>query len=140
MGKAFATLVLCLPLGGGDSPEAAIRKVLDAQAAAWNKADLPAFMEGYWQSPDLTFFAGNSKAAGWQATLERYRKRYQGEGNEMGRLSFKELTVNLLGTEHALVKGRYELQLKSETPTGIFTLILKKLPQGWRIIHDHTSN
>ena len=141
-----AALVLGLLLSGsmaaaGDDPaEKAIRQLLDAQVVAWNKGDLPGFMEGYWQSPDLTFFSGGNKTRGWQATLDRYRKKYQGEGKEMGKLAFKELDVRLLGADHAVVTGRFQLQLKAETATGIFTLILHKKEAGWRIVHDHTSS
>lgn len=135
-----ATIVaLGLLLAGGDEP-AAIRKVLDDQAAAWNRGDLAGFMNGYWKSDRLSFFSNNDKTAGWQATLERYRKKYQGDGKEMGKLAFSEVSVELLGAEHALVKGRFRLTLKDVAPTGIFTLILRKLPEGWRIVHDHTSN
>jgi beta-aspartyl-peptidase (threonine type) len=129
-----------LPAGGPAEEKAAVRRLLDAQVAAWNKGDLPRFMEGYWRSNDLTFFSGDKKLAGWQATLDRYRQRYQDQGKEMGKLSFEELSVELLGTDHALVRGRFRLRLEKESPTGIFTLILRKLPAGWRIIHDHTSS
>jgi len=133
-------LVACLsvaqpPGGAGD-----IRKVLDDQVVAWNRGDLEAFMAGYWKSPDLSFFSGNAKTAGWQATLDRYRKRYQGEKKEMGKLAFSELSVEMLGVDHGLVCGRWTLTLSKETPTGLFTLVMKKLPEGWRIVHDHTSN
>ena len=128
------------PAGGPAEEKAAVRRVLDAQVAAWNKGDLPGFMDGYWRSNDLTFFSGDKKLAGWQATLDRYRQRYQGEGKEMGKLSFEELSVELLGNDHALVRGRFRLRLEKESPTGIFTLVLRKLPAGWRIIHDHTSS
>src|SRR5262245_33243419 len=125
---------------GDDPAHKAIRQVLDAQVVAWNKSDLPGFMEGYWQSPDLTFFSGNNKTRGWQATLDRYRKRYQAEGKEMGKLSFNEIDIRLLGGDYALVTGRFELRLKADTATGIFTLILHKKDVGWRIVHDHTSS
>lgn len=72
--------------------------------------------------------------------MERYQKRYQGEGKEMGKLKFSELSVEKLGADHALVKGRWQLTLTKESPTGLFTLIFRKLPAGWKIIHDHTSN
>ena len=132
-----------LPVTGAghapESPKDAIRAVLDAQVKAWNRGDLPAFMQGYWQSPELSFFSGNTKTRGWQATLERYRKRYQGDNKDMGQLSFKELTIEFLGSDYALVRGRFELRLNATTATGLFTLILRKLPAGWRIVHDHTS-
>lgn len=117
----------------------AIRKVLNDQVAAWNKGDLPGFMEGYWNDEKLSFFSGNTKTAGWQATLDRYRKKYQGEKKEMGKLAFVDLSIDLLGPDHALVRGRFRLTLKNESPSGLFTVIFKKLPAGWRIIHDHTS-
>jgi ketosteroid isomerase-like protein len=118
----------------------AIRTVLDAQVAAWNAKDLPGFMKGYWESDDLTFFSGNTMTKGWKATLDRYRTRYQGEGKEMGKLSFEDLAIEILGAEHALVRGRFRLRIGDETPTGIFTLVLRKTPTGWRILHDHTSS
>jgi ketosteroid isomerase-like protein len=118
----------------------AIQAVLQDQAAAWNKGDLAGFMKGYWESDQLTFFSGNSKTSGWKATLGRYQKKYQGEGKEMGQLSFTELSVEMLGADHALVRGRFTLKLNKDMPTGIFTLILKRTAAGWRIVHDHTSS
>jgi beta-aspartyl-peptidase (threonine type) len=118
----------------------AIETLLNDQVTAWNKGDLPGFMKGYWESDQLTFFSGSTRTSGWKATLERYRKKYQGEGKEMGRLSFEELSIDLLGPEHALVRGRFRLQMKEAKPTGLFTLILRRTRASWRIIHDHTSS
>ena len=69
--------------------ETAIRAVLDDQAVAWNKGDLEGFMKGYWNSKDLTFYSGKDKRQGWQETIDRYKKRYQGDGKEMGKLTFR---------------------------------------------------
>jgi beta-aspartyl-peptidase (threonine type) len=97
-------------------------------------------MAGYWKSPRLTFYTGKTRLRGWDATLERYRKRYQGEGREMGKLTFNEIDIEFVGDDHALVRGRFRVTLKKQTPEGLFTLIFRKLPEGWRIIHDHTSS
>jgi beta-aspartyl-peptidase (threonine type) len=118
----------------------AIRDVLEAQVKAWNKGDLEEFMKGYWNSPELTFISGGDRTRGWQATLERYRKRYQSEGKEMGKLTFSELEVEVLGPEAAFVRGRFQVQLTKQKLAGRFTLIFKRLPEGWRIVHDHTSS
>jgi ketosteroid isomerase-like protein len=126
-----------------DDPSAAqraIQDVLDAQVAAWNKGDLEAFMTGYWQSPELSFFSGKDKTPGWEATLKRYQTRYQAEGSEMGTLTFRELEIERLGPDSAFVRGRWQLQTSKDNPGGLFTLIFKRLPQGWRIVHDHTSS
>jgi beta-aspartyl-peptidase (threonine type) len=124
-----------------DAPPAkqAIEAVLKDQAAAWNKGDLKGFMSGYWNSPDLTFYSGKDKTRGWQATLERYQKRYQTDQNSMGKLTFSELEIEPLGADSAWVGGRWQLVIGEETLGGLFTLIFKKTPEGWRIVHDHTS-
>jgi beta-aspartyl-peptidase (threonine type) len=123
------------------TPEEEIRAVLDQQASAWNRGDLDAYMAaGYWNSPDLTFFSGGTVTRGYQPTLERYRRGYQTTGREMGKLDFSDVTVEMLGPEAAVARGRFHLAMKNGTePRGIFTVIFRKFPQGWRIIHDHSS-
>jgi ketosteroid isomerase-like protein len=122
------------------APEDAIRAVLAAQVEAWNKGDLEAFMQGYWASPELTFFSAANRTQGWQGTLDRYRKRYQSEGQEMGKLTFSDLQVEVLGPDAAFVRGRWQLERSKDRPGGLFTLIFKRFPEGWRIVHDHTSS
>ncbi len=123
-----------------EAGKVAIQKVLDDQVAAWNKKDLEGFMRGYWNSPHLTFSTGKDKLRGWQATYDRYRKRYQSEGREMGTLTFSELEIEMLSPESAYVRGQWKLVTSKDKPEGLFTLIFKKLPEGWRIVHDHTSS
>jgi ketosteroid isomerase-like protein len=132
-------VLLCLP-AFPQSPEADVHKIFDDQIAAWNHGDLEAFMRGYWKSPKLTFFGNNTETHGWEETLSRYRQRYQAEGKEMGKLDFKSLNITPLGNEHALARGRWHLVFKSgKEATGMTTLVLQKMPEGWRIIHDHSS-
>jgi len=119
---------------------AAIQALLDAQVKAWNAGDLEGFMDGYWQSPELTFFSGPDIRHGWQETMERYRQRYQGEGKEMGQLTFSEIQIEQIDATHVWVRGRWQLVTSKGTPGGLFTLIIRRLPEGWRIVHDHTSN
>jgi beta-aspartyl-peptidase (threonine type) len=117
-----------------------IRSILDAQVVSWNKGDLEGFMTGYWKSPELTFFSGSDVTSGWQQTLDRYRKRYQSEGREMGKLAFSELQIKPAGDSAAWVRGRWKLVTSKETLGGLFTLIFQRTPDGWRIVHDHTSS
>src|SRR5215510_14134045 len=127
--------------GGQKTPEAAIRAVLDAQVAAWNAGKLEEFMEGYWRSPNLTFFSGGRKLSGWDATIERYRKTYQAEGKEMGKLAFSDLDIQLLGPDGAVVRGRFGLTMSDGKKLGgLYTLIFRRFNQDWKIIHDHTSS
>jgi beta-aspartyl-peptidase (threonine type) len=114
-----------------------VRAVLQAQDDAWNAGDLERFMDTY--ADDLTFYAGGNILRGRQALTERYRKRYQSEGKEMGKLSFSDLEVIPLTDEAVLARGRWKVVLKNETPDGLFTLLMRRFPDGWKIVHDHTS-
>jgi beta-aspartyl-peptidase (threonine type) len=120
--------------------EQAVRQVLDEQVAAWNRGDLKGFMAGYWSSEELSFFSGSQRTRGWQATLDRYVERYQSKGQEMGQLTFRDLEIEQLGPDSALARGRWQLKRSKDAPGGLFTLIFKRLPEGWRIVHDHTSS
>ncbi len=117
-----------------------VRAVLDAQVAAWNRGDLEGFMKGYWQSPELTFTSGTTQTSGWDETLARYKRRYQGEGREMGTLTFTDMSIIPLERRTALARGHWKLVFSDgKSSEGLFTLVLKQLPEGWRVIHDHTS-
>ena len=116
-----------------------IRGVLDRQVEAWNRRDLESFMQGYWHSPELTFYSGGTTVSGWEETLGRYRNRYQSAGNEMGTLAFTDLKIELLGPAAAFVRGRFHLKMSDKNSDGLFTLTFRRFPGGWKIIHDHTS-
>jgi beta-aspartyl-peptidase (threonine type) len=137
-------LLFPIPLPSAENPskrtQAEIEQVLRAQQNAWNAHNLEGFMEGYWNSPDLTFFAGDQIASGWDAALARYRRTYQGQGKEMGKLEFSDLRIEPLGSDAAFVRGAWHLSMSDgKTPHGLFTLVFRKCPGGWKIIHDHTS-
>jgi ketosteroid isomerase-like protein len=117
-----------------------IRAILDKQVEAWNRKDLEAFMSAYWKSEALTFYSGGIKTNSWQTTIDRYRNRYQSDGKEMGQLEFSELQIETLSNHSAFVRGHWQLKMKDGEPGGLFTLIFRRLPSGWKIIHDHTSS
>jgi len=126
--------------GGPISQKAAIQKVMRSQIEAWNRHDLEGFMAGYWNAPSLTFFSGATETQGWKATLDRYRKKYQAADTEMGTLAMTDLQVEMLGPQSAFVRGRWQLTLSNgKQPHGLFTVIFRELPEGWKIVHDHSS-
>ena len=119
--------------------EAEIRAVLDEQAAAWNRGDIEGFMRGYWKSERTTFSGSSGTTRGWQGLLERYRRSYP-DRKTMGRLTFAEIEITMLSRDAALVLGHWKLEREADQPGGVFTLIARRMPEGWRIIHDHTSS
>jgi len=121
-----------------DTDRAAILAVLTAQQSDWNKGDIRGFMEGYWKSSELTFAGTRGFTRGWQPVLARYEKSYADKA-AMGTLDFSELEIRQLGPDAALVLGKWHLQRQAGDVGGIFTLVFQKFSEGWRIIHDHTT-
>ncbi len=119
--------------------EAAIRAVLDAQAAAWNRGDLEGYMDGYNRSPNTEFVSGDRINRGWQAVLDRYKKSYDSR-EKMGVLTFSELEITVFSKDAALVLGRWRLKRANDEPHGTFSLLFRKTKAGWRIVHDHSSS
>jgi beta-aspartyl-peptidase (threonine type) len=108
------------------------------QQAAWNEGDIPAFMKGYWNSPQTTFSGSSGVSRGWDTVLVRYQKGYPDKA-AMGHLDFSDLEIRSLGSESALVLGTWHLKRQSGGIGGVFSLVFQKFPDGWKIIHDHTS-
>lgn len=146
VGLAFIAIcwLLARPALFGKPPDthgadrAAINAVLKAQQAAWNRGDVDAFLKGYWESPELTFSGSNGVSRGWDGVLARYKKNYPDRA-AMGELDFSELEIRFLGPEAALVLGKWRLKREIGDIGGVFTLVWQKFPEGWKIIHDHTS-
>lgn len=129
------------PVARAQGSEAAIRQVLTDQQSAWNQGDVVTFMHGYDDSPETTFI-GKSIEHGYQMILARYQHNY-GSRDAMGQLDFSDITVRMLGEEHAVVTGHFHLtrtQAGGGDAAGIFSLVFEKKPAGWKIILDHTSS
>ena len=124
--------------GEASTDQAQIRALLDAQVAAWNRGRVTTFMQGYWNSSETEFVGSTGIVRGWQPVLDRYRKTYPDRA-AMGHLDFSDLEITMLGPDAAMVVGQFHLKRQNDAPSGVFTLIFRKLPEGWRIIHDHTS-
>ncbi len=143
--RMMVATALCVPVAAWaqnntDQQKTAIRTMLQRQVEAWNRHDLEGFMAGYWRSPELTFFSNDTVTRGWEPTLKRYQAKYQAAGKEMGTLDFFDLEVTPLSPDAAFVRGHWHLRMKDGSePGGLFTLIVRKFPDGWKIVHDHTS-
>jgi ketosteroid isomerase-like protein len=133
----MATFVGAAP----QSPEnaiAEIQSVLHAQQGAWNRGDIDEFMNGYAKSKSTVFVSDDEVRRGWEIVRDRYRQKYS-DRTKIGTLGFSDIEVTVLSPDAAVVFGRWTLKRARDKPHGHFTLIFKHLPEGWRIVHDHTS-
>jgi len=118
--------------------ETGVRGLLAEQAAAWNRGDVDGFLAGYWNSEETVFAGSQGIIHGWQAVRERYRKNYP-DRKAMGTLAFSDLEVAALCPDAALAIGKWHLDREAGPVGGVFSLVLRKFPDGWRVIADHTS-
>jgi len=112
-------------------------RIHDFQRKAWNEGNIEGFMAYYWKSKKMTYQSGDARLQGWDALLNRYKKVYP-EGN-MGTLEFSDLIVHVLSNDSAYVLGKWKLKTETWTKQGLFTTIFKRMEDGWKIIHDHSS-
>jgi uncharacterized protein (TIGR02246 family) len=133
-------ILLCLaPLLFAQSDE--IHAMLRNSQTAWNRGDLAAFASDYEDSPETTFVGREVTRGGTQAILDRYRRGYPNR-EAMGMLEYSEIVVRPLAPGLALATGKFNLKRTAAgggDASGRFTLVLRKTPAGWKIIHDHSS-
>ncbi|MBC8121314.1 MAG: nuclear transport factor 2 family protein [Gemmatimonadaceae bacterium] len=133
-------LVVSSPVYAQEAPEQDIRQVLEAQVSAWNRGDIPTFMTGY-ENAESTTFIGKTITKGYRQVLANYLERYASR-EKMGLLTFRDLEIQPLGSDHASVVGRWNVERPQSVGGqvgGIFTLVFRRTPVGWKIILDHTS-
>src|ERR1700704_3198566 len=136
----LAIVILIGPssLFAAEDADTGIQAVLNAQQEAWNRGDIDAFMNGYWRSEETVFVSGDEVTRGWQKVLDRYKKKYSDRA-KMGTLTFSNLEITPLSTDSAVALGAWKLKREQDQPHGRFTLIFRRFPDGWKIMHDHTS-
>jgi ketosteroid isomerase-like protein len=115
-----------------------IRNVMKKQQDAWNSGNLEGFMDGYWRSDSLRFLSKDGVTMGWKASLLRYQKAYPSQ-EAMGQLKFENLRIEVLSGEEAYADGRWNLFRSSDTLSGHFTLLWKRIDGRWLIVSDHSS-
>ena len=117
----------------------AVRAVLTAQQDAWNHGNLDGYMAGYAKTPDLVFTSASKVRRGWQETYDKYKAKYGSDPSTMGTLGFEILGIQHVGADGAIVLGRWTLTNTPNAGSGVFSVVLERRPEGWRVIHDHTS-
>lgn len=113
---------------------------LARSASDWNSGDLNGFLSDYAPESTTTYVDGRRARAGIDFIRKVYAPRFS-PGAERDSLHFEEVEVRPLSATLALVTARFILQRNNQiTASGPFTLVMERRPEGWRILHDHTSS
>jgi uncharacterized protein (TIGR02246 family) len=139
MTKTLLACALFAGLAAAQTPD--LEAMMRVAEAAWNRGDLEAFVADYDDSPETTFIGRSLTRGNRQAILDRYRKSYPTR-ERMGTLTYSEMQVRELGGGVMIMIGRFALKRAADAggdADGRFTLIWKRTPKGWKIIHDHSS-
>lgn len=118
--------------------EEQIKLVMKFQESSWNRGNIPAYMEGYWNSDSLLFIGSKGPTYGYTKTLTNYLKGYP-TPEKMGRLTFEFVKIEILSDTQAFVVGKWHLKRKEDDLGGHFTLLWKKIDGEWKIVVDHSS-
>lgn len=118
---------------------AAVDHLLTESEKAWNGGDLAGFMEWYKRDEETTFLGSSGLMHGWDTIRQRYAGRFEPDASRDS-LRFEELVARPLAPWLGLATARYVLfQGDSVNSTGVFTLVVERTPEGWRIIHDQSA-
>ncbi|MCB0483233.1 MAG: nuclear transport factor 2 family protein [Flavobacteriales bacterium] len=146
--KNRGMILLCALLAAGCSKERAtsdketseieIHKEIQAQASAWNRGDISAFMSSYLAEDSLLFIGRRGLTYGYKKVLENYQRSYPTPA-AMGKLKFDVHRLHILGDSAAFMVGSWQLRRSEDAPSGWFSLLWVKTKSGWKIAADHTS-
>jgi beta-aspartyl-peptidase (threonine type) len=109
-------------------------------ADAWNRGDLDAFVSDYAPDSVTGFVSGGHVQHGYRWIREHYAPRFA-PGASRDSLRFEEFNARPLAPAVALITARFVLHRDGRTTaSGPFTLVMERRPDGWKILHDHTSS
>lgn len=117
----------------------AISRLITTLNEDWNRGDMAAYLNAYWQDERFILVSGNNVRTGWKTMSDLFYKAYPNPV-KMGKFYVKSLSIKMLTPNLALASGRWEHQFVDERVEGAFTHIVQLFDQqGWKIIHEHTS-
>lgn len=115
-----------------------IQDTIDNQVRAWNTGDLEKFVQTY---SDDAVFVGTPVLHSRKALLARYKSRYPNRA-AMGTLSLRIIESRQLDSNVATAIGEWHLtrsQAGGGDVGGLFSVVLQKDADGWKIVLDHTQ-
>lgn len=137
---AAVLLAGCAALPPSDDTQARAEMLaaLDASAAAWNRGDLTGHLAIY--DPAVTAMTRSGLRPGVAAIERSFRETYFRDGQPKQQLQMEQVQLRFVGRGAALMTGRFRLSGGGlAEQSGWFSLVWQQGPQGWKVVHDHSS-
>lgn len=134
----LAGLLMAVAAMSQSGDEAAIRKILNDQQAAWNAGNLDQFMVGYWDNDSLMYIGRSGITYGYRQTLATYKKNY-GDTARMGKFTSTIVHMKRLSKDAWFVVGKWYLKRSIGDASGYYTLVFRRIGGNWVIVADHSS-
>ena len=134
----IAVLVCSCSTSNTEEDKNAILESMKQSQDYWNSGDLDGFMHNYWKSDSLKFIGKSGITYGWQGSLDRYKNSYP-DKSKQGTLTFDFLHLEAVGQGNYFQVGKYTQIRETDTLSGHFSLLWKKIDGEWKIIVDHSS-
>lgn len=120
--------------------EASVETTLDRAAAAWDAGDVDGFLAFFADARATTFIPGDGPAMHRDELVAAARRVAAGTNGSS--LRFEEVSVRPLPPLIGIVTGRFTVtgaNGATEVESGWFTAVVRRVSDGWRIVHAHTS-
>jgi uncharacterized protein (TIGR02246 family) len=123
--------------GAGDS-EKEIYEEVNRAVSAWNRHDLDGYLDTFWRSDSLILVVEGETVRGWDLLSKALHTGYPNP-SEMGNLTLDRVQVQMLSSDLALALTWDTVSFPKKKEFGTSTIVMKKLPEGWRVAVMHTS-
>jgi ketosteroid isomerase-like protein len=115
----------------------AVTNTLDAAAEAWSSGDIEAVMATYVADEPLLVLLGDTPLKGPDAVRAALEARAAQPG--LGQMTYEWFETLQFDVNTTVVSGRVVVRRDARTSRGLFTRVLRRTPDGWRIVHDQLA-
>lgn len=116
----------------------AVSNTLDAAAEAWSSGDVDAVMATYVADEPLLVFLGDTPIKGPDAVRAALEARAAQPGG-LGQMTYEWFETLQFDVNTTVVSGRVVMRRGGKTHRGLFTRVLRRTEDGWRIVHDQLA-
>lgn len=125
-------------VAGAADPEKEIYDEVNRAVDAWNRHDLDGYLDSFWRSDSLVVVVEGETVRGWDLLSKALHTGYPNP-SEMGSLTLDRVQVQMLSPDLGVALTWDTISFPKKKEFGTSTIVMKKLPEGWRVVVMHTS-